>query len=79
MTFCAYDIKINVRTKSEVNTLSPRTGRPKVTDPMNDRLYIRISDEEKKEITEFAKENGYTLLELIRIGIQKVKEIKEKK
>lgn len=59
--------------------MSPRTGRPQVTNPMNDRLYIRISDEEKKEITEFAKENGYTLLELIRIGIQKVKEIKEKK
>lgn len=56
--------------------MSPHTGRPKTTNPMNDRLYIRISSEEKKEITEFAKEHGYTLLELIRIGIQKVKEKK---
>lgn len=53
--------------------MSPRTGRPKTENPMNERLYIRVTKEEKKEITEFSKENGYTLLELIRIGIKKVK------
>ena len=41
---------------------------------MNDRLYIRITTQEKETITKFAKENGYTLLELIRVGIEKVKE-----
>ncbi len=51
-----------------------RTGRPKSDNPMNDRLYIRITTQEKEAITKFAKENGYTLLELIRIGVEKVKE-----
>ena len=51
-----------------------RTGRPKSDNPMNDRSYIRITTQEKEVVTKFAKENGYTLLELIRIGIEKVKE-----
>ncbi len=51
-----------------------RSGRPKSNNPMNDRLYIRITTQEKEIITKFAKENGYTLLELIRVGIEKVKE-----
>lgn len=53
--------------------MSPRTGRPKADNPMNERLYIRVTKEEKEEITKFSKEKGYTLLELIRIGIEKVK------
>lgn len=76
MTFCAYNIIINVRTKREVIILATRTGRPKSSNPKNERLYIRVSSEEKKEISEFAKENGYTLLELIRIGIRRVKDKK---
>ena len=55
-----------------------RTGRPKSDNPMNDRLYIRITTQEKEVVTKFAKENGYTLLELIRIGIEKVKKKKKK-
>ena len=51
-----------------------RSGRPKSSNPMNDRLYIRITTQEKEIITRFAKENGYTLLELVRMGIEKVKE-----
>lgn len=57
--------------------MSPRTGRPKTDNPMNERLYIRVTKEEKEEITEFSKEHGYTLLELIRIGIDKVKGCKK--
>lgn len=57
--------------------MSPRTGRPKTDNPMNDRLYIRITKEEKEEIMKFSKEYGYTLLELIRIGIEKVKGTKK--
>ncbi|WP_290095437.1 hypothetical protein [Bacteroides acidifaciens] len=57
--------------------MSPRTGRPKSDNPMNDRLYIRVTKEEKEEINRFSKENGYTLLELIRIGIEKVKGAKK--
>lgn len=56
--------------------MSLRKGRPKSENPMNDRLYIRITKEEKEIITNFSKENRYTLLELIRIGIEKVKKQK---
>lgn len=57
--------------------MSPRTGRPKTDNPMSERLYIRVTKEEKEEITKFSKEHGYTLLELIRIGIEKVKGAKK--
>lgn len=57
--------------------MSPRTGRPKSDNPMNDRLYIRVTKEEKEEINKFSKEHGYTFLELIRTGIEKVKEDKK--
>lgn len=66
-----------MRTLSEVMNLAPRTGRPKISNPMNERLYIRVTSDEKKEISEFTKESGYTLLELLRIGIEKVKELKK--
>ena len=57
--------------------MNSRTGRPKSDNPMNERLYIRVTQEEKEEINHFSKENGYTLLELIRMGIKKAKEIKK--
>lgn len=57
--------------------MSPRTGRPKLDNTMNDRLYIRCSKEEKEEIMNFSKESGYSLLKLIRIGIEKIKSNKK--
>ena len=53
--------------------MSPRTGRPKVDNPMNERLYVRVSKQEKDEITKFSSESGYSILELIRAGIEKLK------
>lgn len=43
--------------------MSPRTGRLKSDNPMNDRMYIRVTKKEKYEIMKFSSENGYTLLE----------------
>lgn len=57
--------------------MTPRTGRPKSDKPMNERLYIRVTKEEKEEITKYSKKYGYTLLEIIRIGIKKIKETKK--
>lgn len=57
--------------------MSPRTGRPKSDNPMNERMFIRVTKEEKEEIMQFSKDSGYTLLELIRIGIEKVKSLKK--
>ncbi len=53
--------------------MSPRTGRPKVENPMNDRLYVRVTREEKEKIMKFSSESGYSILELIRFGIEKLK------
>ena len=53
--------------------MSPRTGRPKVDNPMNERLYVRVSKQEKDEIMKFSSESGYPILELIRAGIEKLK------
>lgn len=57
--------------------MSPRTGRPKVDNPMNERLYVRVSKQEKDEIMKFSSENGYSILELIRAGIEKLRSQKK--
>ena len=57
--------------------MSPRTGRPKSDNPMNERMFIRVTKEEKEEIMQFSKDSGYTLPALIRIGIEKVKSLKK--
>ncbi len=53
--------------------MSSHTGRPKVDNPMNERLYVRVSKQEKDEIMKFSSESGYSILELIRAGIEKLK------
>ena len=57
--------------------MSPRTGRPKSENPMNDRIYVRVTKQEKKEIMDFSSERGYSILELIRIGIEKIRSQKK--
>ncbi len=54
----------------EVYVLTPRTGRPPVDNPKNERLFIRVTSSEKKEIQEFTKKSGLSLLDLIRIGMK---------
>lgn len=56
--------------------MSPRTGRPKTDNPKDERLYIRVSKDEKKEIMDFSSESGYTILELIHLGIEAVNRYK---
>ena len=50
--------------------MSPRTGRPPIDKTRNDRLYVRISSEEKADIQKFCKENDVSILDLIRCGIE---------
>ena len=57
--------------------MSPRTGRPKSENPMNDRIYVRVKKKKKKEIMDFSSESGYSILELIRIGIEKIRSQKK--
>lgn len=53
--------------------MSPRTGRPPSDNPKTERLFIRVTPEDKKEIREFSKNSGYGMLELIKAGIEAVK------
>lgn len=53
--------------------MSPRTGRPPSDNPKTERLFIRVTPEDKKEIQDFTNESGYGLLELLKIGIKTVK------
>lgn len=53
--------------------MSPRTGRPPSDNPKTDRLFIRVTPNDKKEIQEFSEKSGYGLLELLKIGIDVVK------
>ena len=57
--------------------MSPSQGRPPIENPKDQRLYIRITSDEKAEIQAFMKEYGYSLLELIRLGIQAAKKEKQ--
>lgn len=51
-------------------------GRPRIDNPKTERLFIRVTPQEKEEIHFFAKRTGYTLLELIYKGIDAVKKEK---
>ncbi len=53
--------------------MSPRTGRPKSDNPKDSNLYIRVTKEEKEEIMNFSRESGYSLLEIIKVGIEKIR------
>lgn len=52
--------------------MSPTQGRPPIDNPKSERLYIRVTPDEKTEIQTFTKKTGVTLLELIRVGMQAV-------
>jgi hypothetical protein len=54
-------------------SVSPRTGRPKSDNPKTDRIFIRVTPEDKKEIQKFSNQSGYGLLELLKLGIEAVK------
>lgn len=53
--------------------MSPRTGRPKTENPKNERLHVRVRKEEKEKIMKFSSESGFSILEMIRAGIEKLK------
>lgn len=54
--------------------MSPgKKGRPLSENPKSERLFIRVTPEDKKEIQNFVNKSGYSLLELIKKGIEAVK------
>ena len=57
--------------KSEVITISPRTGRPHLPDNerKDKRLYIRLNETEYKQLEELAKKLNLTKTEVVLKGI----------
>ena len=49
--------------------MSPRTGRPKLDNPINIRTSVRLDAETDKSLEIYCKEHGITKGEAIRKGV----------
>lgn len=49
--------------------MSPRTGRPKVDNPINIRTSVRLDKETDGKLNQYCKEHGITKGEAIRKGV----------
>ena len=56
--------------KSEVNKLSPRTGRPKAENPKDIDLKVRVDGETHKCLIKYSEKNNITKAEAVRRGIK---------
>lgn len=52
--------------------VSSKMGRPLSSNPKSEVIRIRVTPEEKKNIMEFSHDTGYSLLELLKLGIEAV-------
>ena len=52
--------------------MSPKAGRPFSDNPKAERLYIRVTAEEKKRIMDFCDEHKVSALDLIRKGMDTI-------
>ena len=57
--------------------MSPRKGRPPSDNPKSERLYIRATPDEKREIQAFSQQYGLSVMDLIRQGMVKVEAAKK--
>lgn len=49
--------------------MSPKTGRPKIDNPINIRTSVRLDAETDKKLVEYCKKNNMTKGEAIRMGV----------
>ena len=56
--------------------MPPSHGRPPIENPKSERLVLRVTPQDKAEIQSFMKDSGYSLLALIKRGIEAVKKEK---
>lgn len=52
--------------------MSPRTGRPKIENPKNKDVKVRLDDEIYKKLLKYCEEHQITKAEAIRKGIHLV-------
>ncbi len=58
--------------------MSPKTGRPKVDNPKNERITIRLDSKHSEIISKYCKQEKVEKAEAIRRGISKLEsEIKK--
>lgn len=53
--------------------MSPRTGRPKSTNPKNERITVRLDSETSQTLNFYCKQEQVEKAEAIRRGISKLK------
>jgi hypothetical protein len=58
--------------------MSPRTGRPKVENPLSVDVKVRLDSDTNEKLVEYCKENDVTRAEAIRKGIHLLIEQPEK-
>lgn len=49
--------------------MSKKMGRPKLDNPKNVGLRVRVTEEMNKQIIEYSKENNITCGEVVRIAV----------
>ncbi|EET60447.1 Ribbon-helix-helix protein, CopG family [Marvinbryantia formatexigens DSM 14469] len=59
--------------------MSPRTGRPKVENPINIRTSVRLDKETDDKLNEYCLKKGITKGEAIRKGVHLLLEDESKK
>ena len=58
--------------------MTPRTGRPKVDNPINIRTSVRLDAETDNRLNEYCKTHGITKGEAVRKGVHLLLDHKEK-
>ena len=58
--------------------MSPRTGRPKIENPMKERITVRLDDKSVQVLKTYCQQKNVDKAEAIRRGIEKLRsEIKK--
>lgn len=69
------DVNYNifVADKKRGDTMSPRTGRPKIENPKSERITVRLDTESSKTLSDYCKQKNVEKAEAVRIGISRLK------
>lgn len=52
--------------------MSPKTGRPKIENPMNERVTVRLDEKSANILLKYCKQENIEKAEAIRRGISKL-------
>lgn len=58
--------------------MSPRTGRPKIENPLSVDVKVRLDSDTNKKLVEYCEKNNVTRAEAIRKGVHLLLEQPEK-